>query len=29
MGTRATAQVWTVDRQEGLSRIDAAIEALR
>jgi len=28
MGTRATARVWTADRQDGLSRIDTAIEAL-
>jgi thiamine biosynthesis lipoprotein len=28
MGTRATVQVWTANRQDGLSRIDAAIEAL-
>lgn len=28
MGTRATARVWAADRQDGLSRIDAAIEAL-
>ena len=28
MGTRATARVWAADRQDGLSRIDAAIEVL-